>query len=497
MKTLFSRVSTLLIIVPWALAGTHAHAQGIAPNARPAAVLMDNQLFKLDSIGFAMPMPENCNKVLDRFGSIAQGYFFPIDGSWKINVGTVLASTGRATRVQFMDDLINTELRRFAITGPASQPTDSMATVLLRQQTLNIGIGTASRFYYRYPNIPQPKKPEDWIIRGRTIVQMLSPHDPNADIRTDAFLVITLEAPEPQFEKARSIYETLVSAATLIDPALLSETRGAKVMAGEAFFRSLTPADFEAVIGDGIDRWEHLVVPRELATDRRETEIAFRQIQISIGSLADAPELGGGDDPGYIVRLRARSIIADQVAIIDTNAVFFVSKDLSRETWFVKTAIYDGDTLEKQGSATELGSRAGSSMNIRVEGTGNRPQTIRPLIEGDGYISRSLIWLLPSLLAYKQTPADYGFYAYNSAANTITFREDALDHDPDKPGHWRVTSKITSDRPPQITYLTGQGVPTRTVLAQGQVWKPITLPDLFELWRRKGLPTGSLSPKGG
>jgi hypothetical protein len=496
MKYPLSHALGLVLLLPFALGGTGANAQNLPQSAPPAAVPLDSQLFKLDSIGFTMPMPEGCNKVYDRFGSIPQGYFFPEDLSWKISVGTVLASSGRETRNEFVDNLINTELRRFGKTAPDGTLIDSTATVLLRQQTLNIGIGTASRFYYRYPNIPNPRKPDDWIIRGRTVIQMLPQQGAQADILTDAFLVLTLECPEPQFTKARSIYETLVSAATLIDPALLSETRSAKVMAGEAFFASLTPADFEAVIGDGIERWEHLVVPKELGGGIEDAEIAFRQIQISLGSLADAPELGGPDDPGIIVRLRARSLIREQSAIIDTNAVFFVSKGLTRETWFVKTAIYNDESLEKQGSAQELGSRSGSSMNIRVEGTGIKSTTVRPLIEGEGYISRSLIWLLPSLLAHQQTPADYGFYAYNSAGSTISFRQESLDTDPDHPGGWIVTSHITTDQPPQITTIDPQGAITQIVLPQGQIWKPIKLPDLLERWQQKGLPTGSLSPGG-
>ena len=122
-------------------------------------------------------------------------------------------------------------------------------------------------------------------------------------------------------------------------------------------------------------------------------------------------------------------------------------------------------------------------------------ESIKPLIEGEGYISRALVWLLPPLLVHKRAPADYGFYHYRSTTRGITFREDSLDRDPNNPDIWRVTSRISEDSPPQITSLGPDGRLLSTDLPEGRVWVPIELSELRTLWDRKGLPTGALGKK--
>ena len=491
-----SLLAVVAVVATALAAPTAAVAQNIDRLTPPATIVFSDNLFKLDSIGFSMPMPVGSHMVLDQFGTqIAQGFLFPPDRSWKIRVETVLSEQGRVTLDEFTEHVMNKLLLYYGRAGADGKAEDSAASIILHEQNLIIPLGVATRYYARYPE----RGGREWFVRGRTFVQMIAkenlPDETGVKFRTDRYLVLTLECKEENFAKARPIYELLVSAATVIDPAVLSRTRGAKVRAGVAFLAGLTPDDFEAVIGRGIDRWERLYVPGPTGARADDRELGFRRTRISRGALADIPELNGPGGKGYIVRIEARLFVPDHRAILESESVFFVSADFSRETWFVKTAAYNDSTHELMTRQEELGGRIDERMNVAVTGKGMPRESIKPLIEGEGYISRALVWLLPPLLVHKQAQADYGFYHYRSTTRGITFREDSLDRDPTNPDIWLVTSRISEDDPPQITSLGPDGRLLSTDLSEGRVWVPIELSELRRLWDRKGLPTSALGKR--
>ena len=53
---------------------------------------------------------------------------------------------------------------------------------------------------------------------------------------------------------------------------------------------------------------------------------------------------------------------------------------------------------------------------------------------------------------------------------------------------WKITSRLNEDAPPQVAYLTNEGTPIRTELADGRVWEPTSYEKLVRLWRDKSLP---------
>jgi hypothetical protein len=265
------------------------------------------------------------------------------------------------------------------------------------------------------------------------------------------------------------------------------------IAAGVKFFEQLTESDFDAAIGDGIDRYERLYTPGPDGMVDSDTELGFRRTRIFRGDLADIRELSGTAQPGIITRIEARVLLRDLGLIAESSAVFFLSDSGERERWVVNTAVYTDDKQQTlRATQKEIGARERNQMNIEIDGP--QPKSIKPLIEGDGYISLVHTYLLPHLLAHKGIAADYGFYQYRSKTNTITFRSDKLDRDPSAPGVWRITTRLSEDdgREEQITHIAEDGRLLLTDLGDDRIWEPTDVRRILEIWRGKDLPVGPL-----
>ncbi len=158
---------------------------------------------------------------------------------------------------------------------------------------------------------------------------------------------------------------------------------------------------------------------------------------------------------------------------------------MSEEAWTVKNAFRkDGKT----DVLSEIGARTGKSMVVNIEGTGRPQRTITPVFQGDGYISAVEAWMLPQLLLKAGVTTDFAFYTYRSEVGGITMRRDTLAQPADKPGLWVLTSRLSDDKRPQISYFNGKGELIRTEMVDGSIWEPITKDALVQLWTTKNLP---------
>ena len=140
--------------------------------------------------------------------------------------------------------------------------------------------------------------------------------------------------------------------------------------------------------------------------------------------------------------------------------------------------------------ATEIGARNGMSMVVRIEGNGVPQKTIQPVFQSDGYISRVEAWILPQLLIRAGVTTDFGFYSYQSDSSGVTLRRDVLEQPSDKPNLWKLTTKLTEDKPSQTSYYNAKGELIRTEMSDGSVWVPTTYDELYKLWQSKHMPLG-------
>jgi hypothetical protein len=316
------------------------------------------------------------------------------------------------------------------------------------------------------------------------------------------FVTFELIATRAMEQAARTAYETILATATFDDPSAAAAERAAGIRAGLELMRTIDEPALRDLAQSHGERWERLFRPAPTGADADAQEIAYRRIRVSEGTRGEVSRsstAGGDRERGIVVRIDARGLDGDR--IIDSESIFFVNYARTVEVWSVRNAVRQRETTpparrDRLANAaparpltfTEIGGRTGTAMTVRIEGTGQSPQTIQPILEGDGYVSRVEGYLLPFILARSRIPLDYAFYAYQSDSATIRLRRDSLSESPDRPGLWRVVTRLGEDRGSQTTLLNEQGALIRTELPDGSIWEPTTLPRLESLWRSKGLP---------
>ncbi|MBX9738048.1 MAG: hypothetical protein K2X32_14090, partial [Phycisphaerales bacterium] len=176
--------------------------------------------------------------------------------------------------------------------------------------------------------------------------------------------------------------------------------------------------------------------------------------------------------------------------IIDSQAIYFLSSDRGEETWSIRMTIKDPDGGRPQ-VYTETGARTGDLLTIALNSPSEDGKTIRPLIQGAGYVSQLEAQLLPRLLVRSRTTADVGLYAYRSESKSVVLRRDKLIADPKGRDLWVVTTRHREEPDVQTSVLNSEGDLLRSELSDGRVWEAVTPTELFNRYRTKGLPTGS------
>lgn len=297
--------------------------------------------------------------------------------------------------------------------------------------------------------------------------------------------------------RAKPYFEALVNSTRIEDPAVASAKRAEGVEAGVTFFQSLTPADVRATIKALGDDWqaERYYQPAASGSDRDAVELGYRLTRFAYGRRGDlkTPSERGSVSPedrqeGYLVFQKARILSGEQM--IDLDAGFFVTPDRSQEMWTIRQAVRSVKQPEAAatGVVVETGMRNRSDLTISRTSGGGPVQTIHPAIEGAGYISRAEVFLLPYLLMHEHAPGDYRFYAFNQMADRVTLRVDTLEAPTKERGTWLYTSRASESGQSQTATYDGGMSLLRAERADAQVWEPMSVRKLFDLWKQKGLP---------
>lgn len=456
--------------------------------AGPKAVVpLAEAPFMLESAGLIMYLPADAQVQSTTAGSRASVQVIPKEGTWLMNIQTARANNPDTQASDLVDEVMLGHMRAageiFLQEPDGSQKLGTRGDgvgvkgrILVERGPIIINSREASRAYFLIAS--ESNKPA--TVRGLTVFKSAA----------NEFITFELITTEPQWQKVRPTYETVVATVSITDPAMLNASRGAAVQAGLKIFEKLTPADYEAVLTTQPERWERWYRPAPTNADSDATELGYRRIRTSIGTRADlTPNAKAGSvadrQPGYIFRMDARVLLKERA--IDNSSIFFVSPDREEEAWNVRTAIRDAQR-KVTAQSSEVGARSNKSMSVQIDMSGSPSKVVKPVLQGEGYISRVESYLMPQLLIRSGIATEYGFYAYQSADEKIMLRRDIVEQPSDRPGMWRVTTRLSEDKPPQVSIFNERGVHIRTELADGTVWEPISLQKLGELWRSKGLP---------
>jgi hypothetical protein len=291
------------------------------------------------------------------------------------------------------------------------------------------------------------------------------------------------------FEIARRTYETVVGTIEVTDRDALAARRAAAIENLQAVMATLTPDELRSLVEASPERWERLYTPARSGDDMDATEHGYRRVRVRPGvrgEVSGTPErnwTASDRAPGLIVQLDAMAI--EPRLRVDTRAVYFVSEDFKQEAWTVNMALRQGDVATE---SSVSGARLGTSMTIQLKQDKAAPMVTRPIIQGDGYVSQALTYLIAPLLADRAKAGEFASYAYNPASNIISLRWDTVEQPADKPGLWIIRSRADDNTPATTHTYNGQGQLMRSELHNGRIWEPIELDRLVSLWRRKGMP---------
>jgi hypothetical protein len=449
-------------------------AQSPKPTATPIELATDP--FKIDSIGLSLQVPVGAVTRLDTIGSQATGTVTPKDGTWILTV----MNPSLANRTMSLDDLAKLQLKLLTETSGAKE--------LDRDDNLKVDTRDARRIYV---DVPSPKGSGS-VVYGVTALQL----------GAGQFVVFQLVTPRAEFERARPVYETLVAGATFVDVRDLELSRKVVIEAGLRLLSKVEPSDFREILTNYPERWERLYVPAASGADADAKEIGYRRTRAWIGKRGELDpkrtksQFSGTEaQEGYLVRIDARVIKAPAVVsntgkpgeetIADTQGLFFLTPDRATEVWTIAVRLREGgkDTLY-----TETGGRDGTNLGVQMVTDGAPPRDLKPMIQGEGYISRLESFLIPELLLRSKAQTEFGFYNWNSDARKIVLRRDALSRPKDHPELWQITTRLKEDELPQIAFYTEQGRLIRVQQRDGSVWEPIEPAKLKRLWENKKLP---------
>ncbi len=454
----------------------------------------DNSI-TLDEIGLTIPIAAGSVGQRDRVGGTSQITLMPEDASWRIVVRAPKTLDDDVTATVWCDKALQALLDSYATVAPfgegqkmaGEKKLPGGARVLERtpnakdpkQRVIDMGTQKVAveRFYALLPQ----GQGKPGTARGFTVFQ----------VAPKQFVTFDLTCTEPDLARVRPIYEMTVAGSSLLPPDAVGLSRGVAVEAGRRVLDSLNPEDFAAIVAQRPERWYRHSIPSPTGDSNDATELGYTRVRFKMGSRGEldpakprAKWTTADMERGAIALIDLRRL--DKGMVVDSTAAYFMDQSREREYWTVKTAVREPG--KPVATAGEVGAREGKSMQVAVRADGTPEETIKPLFQGDSYVSRVDAFLLPQLLIRGKASAEFAFHTWVSSSRRITLRRDSLEQPADSPGVWRITTRFGEDAQPQVSLYRASGDLISTTMPDGSITEPIDLTDLIALWKRKGLP---------
>lgn len=493
--------SRLFVLVMTVIVAWTAGAQ--TPQARPgtggrqpapAAVPMAEHPFRIESVGLTLMLPDGARTESISVSDRPTVRVLPRGEAptWMMNIQTPVDTHDGRAPVDLLEELMRHLGEAaglvFKREGNRRVEEELLAVdirVVEARKTIRVGGLEGERIYL---SLPPSGASSTSIVRGYTVFKTTGRQ----------FVSFELVTTQAAFAAAKRVYETIVATAAFEDADELRTARAAVIAAGLRLFEQVDETDLRAIINGHAETWERIYRPAPTGSDTDAEELGYVRTQMKIGTLDDlgnrTPSRNiGNRRQGYIVRIDGRYL--DQGQVIDTNSAFFMSMDRTYEAWTVRLGLRrwsPGQTWpvkEKPGEASEIGARDGASMFVELAMPGQPKQTVKPIIQGDGYISRVEAYLLPYIIVREGIEADFGFYSYDSRQNTIRLRHDTLARPSNAGGPWTVRTRLSEEDKPQVAFYSPAGDLIRIELPEGRLREPTSVQRLMQLWKSKNLPT--------
>lgn len=473
-------------------ANTYNNSPNAAGKSFPASITpieFSDEPLRLDAVGLTMQIPMGSRAQSSTVGSDVSASILGESSSWLINVRTPRLAgdvklTSREVLEQIAEHIASASGEvfiaretdgRFKSKPFAARFNDvagSYAKLLGEPETIIINGMQAERVYIELPPIRQFPA----TVRGLTVFKSGAVQ----------FVVADLTVILSDFSSVKPIYETTLATTTIINDAQLTNRRAAAVKLGQALIAGLKPNDYEAALTAKPERWLRRYRPAANGSIRDAQELGYARIRTAKGTrnaVATSPGPTGNQE-GYVIRVDYRMLDGTD-GVVDSRGTYFTTPERDDEVWQVENSIKRGGNSIV---IIERGGRNGKSMTVSIEGQGRAPMTIKPILQGDGYITIVEDLLLPRFLVVSGLQGELGFYAYRSDTGTIRYRRDTISIDPQNSNVVLLATTRGDDAKSQTSRYSKSGDFIQTLLPDNSIWEPTTPEALMRIWKDKGLP---------
>lgn len=460
-------------------------AASTPPPSRPAPALVEQPML-IPSLGMSLRLPEDA--LVDVSSLVGTRTTLTIwsqleNENWNLTLFNSISADHTLTTDSVIQKLVADTQRLFPavdardVRDPRRDPFDpknqrySLVRIIEHQQNLLIGPNhhPAQRVYMDIPANP------DVPAWGYTVF----------NIGPGQFVIAQLESPQAEFPDSRLTYETIVASIEFRDPAELSAERAAPLFAGHELLELISTADLTELVEQAEDRFFRVYKPAVSGSRSDATEVAWQHVSIRTGQLGELdprrPRSRWSQEEreyGFIVQVDARAAL--EGSIIDSQGVFWLSRDRQNERWSVRNEVKSprNETLESQAQTIV---RHGKRLKVMTESRGREDRYVEYTLPERGYISKVESYLLAHIVAAKDVPGAYAFYNYDLSLGKVTLRYESFEKTVPA-GAWKQSTRVTENAAPISTVLDREGAIVRQEQLGGQVMVPSTREEIRRLW---------------
>jgi len=439
----------------------------------------------IPGLGISLSLPERAYTSISTVaGAQTSAIVFPgkSDQKWQMAIKSHTSSNAELTNEEALHSIIN-QLKLTKPVRDARKQNISPEDILNKNfeysrivitdyiKDLTIAGVPAERVYLSAPTLP------DYPDAGITIFNP-SP---------GKFLLVHMECPHGTLADHKLLFETISASVVFKDASEINAKRATAVLALDQLFSQVNAEDLESLM-DESPQFFRLFRPSASARAMDDEDVAWQRISIRTGQAGEinpgkARTKWSAEDRafGFILQIDARALLFNSV--VDSQGIFFLSRDRQDERWSLRNTVRKG---RSSSTTTQTLVRKGDKLSYVVERPGKPRHTGEFAIPPRGYLSKIESALLPRLIATRNIPGDFAYYAFDPGLDTIVLKYESFESDGD--GNWNSELRHVENSLPHSSIYDSRGRIMQRVTPDGQRLVPIESDRLRKIWAAKDLP---------
>jgi len=486
----FSRIRSFVLTLILALGSASAHAQvRNSTEARPTedSPDVDRRLeptpLRVEALGLTMHPPAGANVTAQRANNRVT-----------IAISEPIANPRWSLSIQLMDSSLEqpTPARQVREHLDALETRGAPFTVLTNESRTINGV-TGQLCYLRQTTSSDQQYITGWLIlpAGRNV-----------------FLVAQLLTMPEHLEEFRPTLEASFETIEITSQEELSLRIRSRIEAGRKLLDSITAGDVRQAAQRFPTQWRRIYRPGDPDDNQPEQEIGYMRLEVTPGKRGllnpGRTELEYDEaehEVGLVVRANVRVLEGNDLR--DVEMIYWMAWDQGEEAFSVRGTRRQGEaTMSEAITGVRTRKRPGNlepTLTVIMQSDYTRDREPLEWAVPDAYLSQALNYLLPMLLP-KQSRTDdpsrtYSYYYFDMAKAdpSLQRRVDTWQPAGDRrtAGRWTLTTRMGDAGTSMVSTYSADGQLIRRQHPDGAVTEPIELPELRQLWKRRGLPMNS------